>query len=175
MGKGNWFRRERQRARGKSRQTGITSAKRNRVYNDRTILSLEPLEERRVLANIPVTTLDDTFLDGDERVPYPGSLRAAIIAANETEEADIILFAVNGTIELNGGQMEITEPVRILGNAARILTIDAVGGSRIFSIADDDADSLMSVEISGITLTRGNGTGGDDMTAEAARSGRPNV
>lgn len=162
MGKGNWFRRERKRVQGKSRKTGAAGAKRERFRNDRTILSLEPLEDRRVLATFTVTTLDDTFLDGDDRVPFPGSLRAAVNAANETEELDTILFAVNGAITLNGGQMEIVEPLRILGNAARVLTIDGGGGSRIFTIADDDEESLMPVEISGLTLSGGNGTGGEE-------------
>ena len=162
MGKGNWFRRERKRARGKSRQSGAVSVNRQRFCNNRTILSLEPLEDRRVLATFTVTTLQDTFLDGEERIPFAGSLRAAVNAANATEDADVIVFAVNGQITLNGGQMEIVEPLRILGNAARILTVNGGGASRIFTIADDDAEALMPVEISGLTLSGGNGTGGED-------------
>ena len=137
MGKGNWFRRELKRARGKSGQSGAVSVNRQRFCSNRTILSLEPLEDRRVLATFTVTTLQDTFLDGTERIPFAGSLRAAVNAANETEDADVIVFAVNGQITLNGGQMEIVEPLSILGNAARILTVNGGGASRIFTIADD--------------------------------------
>ena len=52
---------------------------------------LEALEDRSLMSVIPVLTTED---NGDNAAPTPGSLRAAIVAANTTRERDEIVFAI---------------------------------------------------------------------------------
>ena len=82
-------------------------------------LGFEPLEDRHMLA-IMVINLDD---DG------PGSLRAAILAANDSPGAEEIEIdaALVGTIRLTSGELEITDTLTINGSGAnRLRSIDSV-------------------------------------------------
>jgi hypothetical protein len=119
-----------------------------------------------MLANFTVTTGLDTIIQNGQRVPAPGSLRAAIIAADNNNEGDIIKFAESVvSINLNGGQLEITgqqqndTSLQILGPGPGKLSISGSGASRIFNIHDDGP---LSVIIGGMTLTGGNAFGSDD-------------
>ncbi|MEL7120174.1 MAG: PKD domain-containing protein, partial [Bacteroidota bacterium] len=67
-----------------------------------------------------------------------GSLREALSCAIS---GDTITFAVNGTIVLTSGEMEIPPGVVINGDGADI-TIDAQGNSRIFNIPAFNADPV---------------------------------
>ncbi|HEX6960707.1 MAG TPA: choice-of-anchor Q domain-containing protein [Lacipirellula sp.] len=143
-------------------------AKRSVAPPDRRLLSIEPLEDRRVLATFTVTDLRDTFINDEMEVEvFAGSLRAAVNAAEANEDPDVILFAegLSGTIFLNDGQLEITqnESLRILGPSPTQITISGSGVSRIFYIESEDEEDTPSVEISGVTLSDGNGTGGEDL------------
>src|SRR3954467_3181560 len=125
-------------------------------------LSFEALEDRRLLANIPVTTNVDEN-NGTGLV----SLREAVGMANT---GDTITFSVNGTIQLQGGsgfgQIAIGKNLTIQGPGANLLTIrafdpDAGGtnnsnGSRVFLV--DNSVALLNVTISGLTLTNGDPT-----------------
>ena len=70
----------------KSQHSGIKCAAGNRFRPH-----LEPLEDRALLSTLLVLTTED---NGDGAAPTPGSLRAAIIAANATPAADEIVFAI---------------------------------------------------------------------------------
>jgi hypothetical protein len=94
-------------------------------------------------ATFTVTTTDD---DG------AGSLRQAVLDANAAGGADTIDFAVNGTITLSTGQLEVTGPVSIEGPGADTLAISGNDSSRIFNIV---APGVTPVTISGLTLRDG--------------------
>jgi fibronectin-binding autotransporter adhesin len=128
-------------------------------------LAFEPLEDRRMLS-ITVTTTADT-VDFNDGVT---SLREAIFAANTVPGADTIEFAPALTasgpakILLTQGELKITDSLSITGPGADLLTIDASGndltpgvadgkGSGIFNIDDGSSTSILTTQISGLTLT----------------------
>lgn len=89
-----------------------------------------------------------------------GSLRQAILDANASVGANAIRFVgsgASGTITLTTGQLDITDSVTILGPGAANLTISGNNSSRIFQSFNN-----ITVSISGLTLTGGNGGGGGD-------------
>jgi hypothetical protein len=128
-------------------------------------LGFEPLEERRLLAVIPVTTTMDEN-NGTGLV----SLREAVGSAST---GDTITFSVNGTIQLLGGtgfgQITIGKSLTIQGPGANLLTIRAFdpdingtnnsNGARVFLV--DNSLALLDVTISGLTLTNGDPTVAD--------------
>jgi predicted outer membrane repeat protein len=177
MGDGKWFRRGRRPGSGRTQAGGALSrgaAKRGRGASgpsSRRAMHVEQLEDRRMLATFTVVTLGDTELDDDDmRVNVEGGLRWAVAQAEENDEADIIVFAdgLVGNINLNQGQIAITDDLRILGPSPQKITINADSGSRIFNIDDDQDDLRISVEISGVSLTGGTAVGeGDDAKGGA--------
>jgi len=127
-------------------------------------LRYEPLEDRRMLAVVTVTTDQDVvdFSDGLT------SLREAIFATNLIEGTDEIRFDFGhdgpATILLTQGELRITDSLTITGSGAELLTIDASGndptpeknngdGSRIFNVLP----TVTGLEFSllGLTLTGG--------------------
>jgi predicted outer membrane repeat protein len=171
MGDGNWFRRDRRRTWGGFLARG--QAKRKRAsLGDRLQrrMTLEPLEDRNMLAVFVVTTLQD--MNGGN--PAFGGLRWALAQAAATEEADTIVFGDQafasglggeqgpGTISLTGGALQITSQVSILGPGPRKLTVAQTrANQRVFNI-DIDGDDIVPVQISGMTITGGNLTGTND-------------
>ena len=117
-------------------------------------------------------------VDGELEVA-PNSLRAAIIAANENDEADTILFTetLAGTIQLRTagdefGQLTIEDSLTIIGLGARKLEVRAAGGRRVFEIGAMAEDSF-SVSIEGLTISGGSATGADaDGQGGAIRNGQ---
>ncbi|MEZ5424677.1 MAG: VCBS repeat-containing protein [Pyrinomonadaceae bacterium] len=109
-------------------------------------------------ANFTVTNTNDNGA---------GSLRDAIAQSNSNGQADFIsfdpsVFSTPRTITLTSGEMMIGNdgqnpgfPITIEGPGENLLTIDANAGNRIFYI-----NTSAWAEISGMTLTGGNGTGG---------------
>ena len=135
------------------------------------LLHFEPLEDRRMLAVVTVTT-DQDVVDFNDGLT---SLREAIFATNLVEGADEIQFDFGhdgpATILLAEGELAITDSLTITGNGAELLTIDASGndptpdenngdGSRVFKIDDGEAATALDVTLSGVTLTGGDLGGG---------------
>jgi CSLREA domain-containing protein len=151
-------------------QSSSSSARRS-LYHRK--LRLEPLEDRRLLTVVTVTTVADTVDVNDGLT----SLREAIFAANTVPGADTIQFDPSLTaggpakILLTQGDLKITSSLTINGPGASLLTIDASGndptpndnfgdGSRVFSIDDGNAGTQQTVSITGLTLTGGDVMGG---------------
>lgn len=126
-------------------------------------LSIEALEDRRLLAVFTVLNNNDAGAD---------SLRAAIDAANGAAGADQIVFAssVTGSIQLASQLPNITEDISISGPGADVLTLDASGGGnfRILNVPSTQNFSFPKLDISGLTLTGGNASGGAAIYASYA-------
>jgi len=109
--------------------------------------------------SLTVTNLNDSGV---------GSLRQAVINANNSPGDDVITFhqSVSGTISLTSGEITITNngALEIKGPGAYYLTISGNNSSRLFYINN------ATVNISEITLNRGNGVGADS-TDFAANGG----
>jgi hypothetical protein len=133
-------------------------------------LWVEQLEDRRMLATFTVINLNDLVFQGGEWVVAGGSLRAAVNAANDNDEADTIIFAdtLSGTIQLDGrdiaGQLTIEDDLTIAGPGTRKISISAAGNRRAFQIEQDENDPF-GVSISGLTITNGTAPGGTDENA----------
>ncbi|MBH8572966.1 DUF4347 domain-containing protein [Nostocaceae cyanobacterium CENA369] len=86
-----------------------------------------------------------------------GSLRQAIINANNDPGIETIVFDTNGifgdatpdTITLTSGELDVTEGVIIQGTGANKLTISGNNASRVFNAS-------ASISIDGLTITGGN-------------------
>jgi hypothetical protein len=102
---------------------------------------LEALEDRALPSTFTVVNLADSG---------PGSLRRAVLDANSHPGADVIDFAVTGTITLTSGQLTISDNVTINGSGADQLTISGNDASRVFLI-----DSGSVVAMSGLTIAHG--------------------
>lgn len=137
-------------------------------------LHLEPLEDRRMLATFSVGNTDDAGV---------GSLRQAIIDANNSLEADTIefdqvVFESVQTISLASALPTILGEVIISGPGKNLLTLDAGNGTdnlsgtgdgfRVFDIDDGNSGNTVNVTLQGMTLTGGDvsGDGGAIATRE---------
>jgi predicted outer membrane repeat protein len=153
------------------------------------LLRFEPLEDRRLLANVTVSKLTD-IVDGNTTsiaalIGSPGadggiSLREAVLAANANADTDTINFgSLTGTIQLtntgHAGEIAINNNLTITGPGAALLTIRAFNpsstlgdGARIFNIDDFFSFTTKTVAISGVTLTGGDmaGNGGAILNLE---------
>ena len=98
-------------------------------------------------ATFNVTNLDDNGA---------GSLRQAIVDANNAAGADVVTFqaGLTGTITLTGGQLYLADSVDIQGPGPAALTVSGNSASRVFYVYSSDA--LLDVTISGLTITGGN-------------------
>ena len=101
-------------------------------------ISVEPLEDRRLLAVFTVTTTDDELDPNPLTDLMDVSLREAIAEANKDNAPDTINFATSGTINLEAalGQLSITNPVTIsdVSQDAIRITVDADNNSRVFDV-----------------------------------------
>jgi parallel beta-helix repeat protein len=89
-----------------------------------------------------------------------GSLRQAVLDANNTAGADRVLFqaGLSGTIDLSSNQLSISDPVDIQGPGAGTLTVRGTGNNRVAYVHPGDGQS---VTVSGLTLSgNGNTTNG---------------
>src|SRR5262245_36515809 len=109
----------------------------------RRVPRVELLEERAVLSTLTVVNLLDAG---------PGSLRAAIAAANIAPGADTIKFAggLKGSINL-ASELSITDDLTINGPNANKLTVSGSGATRAFHVSGTSTD----VTIDGLTIANG--------------------
>jgi hypothetical protein len=110
-------------------------------------LGVERLEDR---------TVPSTFTVGNLADSGPGSLRAAITAANTNPGADVIAFTpgLRGTVGLTSGDLGITDDVEIDGPGANNLAVSGSDASRVFRIIGG-----VAVSIDGLTVTHGRAVG----------------
>lgn len=162
MGDGNWL------SRGIRRKSGgKQDSQHSQAPVNRAALGIEQLEDRRVLATFLVTNFNDVDAGG---ATILGSLRWAIESANSDEARDTIVFSENAwtipgssrTISLNGGVLNITQPVDIMGSGARKLTVQQTRpNQRVFDINIGADDEIFGLQISGMTISGGNVVGQD--------------
>ena len=110
-----------------------------------------------------VITVDNT---GDTHQTGHTTLRDAIAIANLDYVGDTINFAsgLSGTITLTRRRTCHTAPMTINGPGAPLLAVSGNNSSRIFDIDDTNPfnpPSSKAVTITGLTLTKGNGTGNE--------------
>jgi CSLREA domain-containing protein len=86
------------------------------------------------------------------------TLREAIGAANGAAGADTVTFAatVTGSIDLNAGDLEITDELIVQGPGAEVLAVDGYNNDRVFYIGTADTQP---VTISGLTIRNGQAPG----------------
>ena len=96
--------------------------------------SVEPLEARQLLTTFSVSNLLDGPVTGPGELP--GSLRQAIFDANSASGPDVIEFdeGLRGTIELQAGQLPVTDVVAIVGPADRGISISGNHETRVFLV-----------------------------------------
>src|SRR5229473_5794791 len=94
---------------------------------------LEVLECRTLPSTFTVLNLLDSG---------PGSLRQAVLDANDQPGADVIRFAhgLHGTIALTSGQLSITDDLTIDGPGANRLTVSGSSASRVLNISGSSTD-----------------------------------
>jgi hypothetical protein len=137
---------------GRGRQRVRTPASR------RVSLDWFALEDRQLLSNVMVLDVTSPADSG------PGTLRAAVAAANTSTRPVQIDFQLTGgsEITLTSGQLELSntsEPIVIDGPGAG-LTISGNNASRVFLI-----DPNVTASIAGVTISGGNAPPGADGIA----------
>ena len=131
------------------------------------LIDMGAVEAFQVKGPIVVSSAADE-VDGDTSSGHL-SLREAVALANASLGSNTILFAdsLNGVkLNLSLGQMDITEPLTILGNGAKNTIIDAQKDSRIFALTNQ----AQIVSITGITLMNGFANGGGAIRSTAGAS-----
>jgi hypothetical protein len=102
---------------------------------------LETLEDRRCPSTLTVMNHADSG---------PGSLRAALAAAQNGDSINFAPHLAGQTIALTSGELDITTNITIIGLGAKALTVSGSGASRVF-----DVSSGVTVSISGLTIADG--------------------
>src|SRR5262249_21007892 len=120
---------------------------RRRPPAPRCVPGLLALEDRTLPSVFTVTNLDDGGL---------GSLRQAVVDADDHHGADVLAFApaVRGTIALSSGQLSVTDDLAIVGPGADQLTVSGNQQSRVFSISGG-----ATVIMNGLMITNGRAVG----------------
>ncbi len=130
------------------------SARTPRKPSQRTLLTLEGLEDRRLLSTFTVTSTLDTLKNS---LPTQGTLRWAIGQANsaggtETIVFDSSVFKAPQTIHLSGTQLELSDTTgtETIVGPKKGVTVSGQGLSRVFQVDDG-----VTASISGLTITDG--------------------
>lgn len=120
----------------------------------------ENLEGRTVLSTFLVQNLADNG---------SGSLRAAIEQANINPGPDVVRFRIGlqGTVALTSGQLEITDPLRLVGPGEDRLTISGNSLSRVFKVNTE----LGEVFLRGFTVADGLSTQQENVGIKVVRGG----
>src|SRR5262249_2180709 len=100
---------------------------------------LEVLEDRTLPSTFTVINLNDSG---------PGSLRAAIVAADAKPGADVIDFqaGLRGPIPL-AGELDITTGPTIDGPGPSLLTVSGNGASRVFEVSTSKGATISGLRI----------------------------
>lgn len=109
-------------------------------------LTMERLEERRVMAIFTVTSLLDSF--------DAGTLRRAVSDANLNGETDTIVLGVPGTITLTLGALQISSDMTIEAQGANS-TVDGNSAGRVFNVDDSDGAPNRNVTLRNFTISNG--------------------
>src|SRR5262249_16855301 len=111
----------------KRKSRPVSRAARTPFGRNRFVPNFEALGERIVPSTFHVTTLADGGA---------GSLRAAVAQATAHAGADAIVFdeGLSGMIALSGGELDITDAVKITGPGADKLTVSGSNVSRVFKV-----------------------------------------
>lgn len=106
-------------------------------------------------ATYTVTTLADNETDGC--LVNQCTLREAITDANNSPDTNLIVFqdGLTGTILLTGGQLVPSSNMTIRGPGAQAINVSGNDISRVFMIATPLLGGDITVNISGIEITRG--------------------
>ncbi|MCA8992352.1 MAG: VCBS repeat-containing protein [Planctomycetaceae bacterium] len=155
----------------KSLWTGRPVAQRSERRKRKALLGIEAFEDRTLLTAYVVDTLADSPTAGAGDTDGFISLREAIEAANRNTafgdapagqvggRLDVITFSVvlnDSRILLGGMQLTIKDDVTIIGPGADLLTLDAQGNSRVFSLEGLNApNGTLEVQIAGLSVTGG--------------------
>lgn len=122
---------------------------------------LESLEPRQMLSATHLVTTTLNTLDNDYIQLGSGdgelSLREAIAAAEDTDTIefdDSLYSSAPATIHLSGdggptGQLAVSDDITIAGPGADLLTIDAEGNSRVFSVTSGTEATISSLTVTG--------------------------
>jgi GEVED domain/Dockerin type I domain len=132
------------------RLPSLSRSKRNRPRFKRC-LSVQTLENRRVLATVLVTTLNDVTNPGDGVI----SLREAIAQVNPLAEDSIIQFAptlfpgAKQTLSLSQGAFRIQSDhsIEVIGPGSDQLVLDAQSNSRVMQFSGNGDLRLVGVEL----------------------------
>lgn len=126
----------------------------------RTLLGMETLEDRRVMATFSVTNgLDDGV----------GSLRAAIALANADPAPDTIDFAPSVTaVTLTSGQLRISTEMAITGPVGGTVTVQRSSEAGTPDFGTFLIDTGGVAELSNLTITGGKTAQGGGIRANGA-------
>jgi hypothetical protein len=127
-------------------------------------LTLEPLEDRTLLATCNVTRLGDFGAGGTIGDFSRGDLRFCINKTNAEPGQDTINLNVTGTINLTAALPDISDDVIMLGPGAGNLTVrrNTGGDYRIFTVAGG------TVEIRDLTVSNGESNVGGGIYNQAS-------
>jgi len=109
------------------------------------------------VADIGAYETAPVFLVTNTNDAGPGSLRAAIVAANASVGVanlirfDAAAFAGAQTITLTTGELAVADTLEVQGTGAKLFSLSGNAGSRIFSIS---GGGVIDVVLSGLTLTK---------------------
>ncbi len=113
---------------------------------------------RAAPADFVINSSDDDLAVGDEKV----TLRDAIFVANMVPGIDTITNTTSRTIFLLGGELSVTESLRLVARFDEQLVVDAAAQSRILNVIGDDVDlTLVNLGLlNGLTTGNNRGFGG---------------
>jgi hypothetical protein len=101
----------------------------------------------------------DTYDVSNTGASGPGSLRQAILDANENGGHDTITFKITGTIVLTDTLPQITDDVTITGPGTGSLAISGNDSHQVFNIANSTAVTITGVTIQDGKVSAGAGGG----------------
>jgi hypothetical protein len=133
------------------------NATHKRIYRHRQRLSIEPLEDRRLLSICNVVRLGDFGAGGVMGNFARGDLRFCVNHAINNPGPDAINLNVTGTILLTSKLPQLASDTTITGPGADLLAINGQADKHLYAGPLFDIPAGVTVHISGLTLTNGQG------------------